>query len=66
MTVAASKGLLLQERDVELILLVYRYNGTTIELLKRRFWPTAKSKSTYYHRIQELITHQVSQSPEGC
>lgn len=62
MTVAASKELLLQERDIELILLVYRYNGTTIELLKRRFWPQAKAKSTYYRRIQELITHQYLKS----
>jgi hypothetical protein len=54
--VPASKSLLLQQRDLELILLVYRYGGTTIELLQRRFWPNVKSKSTYYRRVQSLIT----------
>src|SRR3712207_1360749 len=57
MEVTAPKGLLLQEREVELILLVYKYNGVTIDLIQRRFWPQAKSKSTYYLRIQSLIKH---------
>lgn len=57
MNVAAPNSLLLQQRDLELLQLVYRYGGATIGLLQRRFWPDAKSKSTYYHRIQSLITH---------
>ena len=65
MKLAAHKDLLLQQRDIELILLVYRYGGVTIELVKRRFWPTAKSKSTYYHRIQNLISTALSQSHQG-
>lgn len=55
MNITASKGLLLQQRDIELILMVYRFGGATIELLQRRFWPSARSKAIYYRRIQALI-----------
>jgi hypothetical protein len=54
---AAPNVLLLQQRDLELIVLVYRYGGVTVGLLRRRFWPSVRSKSTYYNRLQSLISH---------
>jgi hypothetical protein len=46
---------LLQERDIQIILMAYRYNGMIIETIKKRFWSTATSKATYYQRIHALI-----------
>jgi hypothetical protein len=36
--------------------MAYNYNGVIIETIKKRFWPTATAKQTYYFRIQQLIT----------
>src|SRR6266851_9839597 len=51
----AVKAIYPQERDLQIIVAVYKYNGLTIDLLKRRFWPKATSKSTYYLRLKNLI-----------
>jgi hypothetical protein len=53
---SARQDLLLQQRDIQIILMTYSYNGVTIETIKKRFWPTATSKATYYQRIHALIT----------
>ena len=55
MSTSARQDLHLQERDIQIILMAYSYNGVTIETIKKRFWPTATSKATYYHRIHVLI-----------
>jgi hypothetical protein len=52
---SARQDLLLQERDIQIILMAYSYNGVTIETIKKRFWPTATAKATYYNRLRFLI-----------
>jgi hypothetical protein len=53
---SARQDLLLQERDIKIIFMAYSYNGVTMETIRKRFWPTARAKATYYQRIQLLIS----------
>jgi hypothetical protein len=52
---SSGQELLLQERDIQIILMAYNFNGVTIETIKKRFWPSATSKATYYQRLHALI-----------
>jgi len=48
-------ALVLTQRDIEIILMVYFYDGVLISHLRRKFWPNVLSHTSYYRRIKKLI-----------
>jgi hypothetical protein len=42
--------------------MAYEYYGIDVELLRRRFWPAARSPNAYYHRIRRLVVARYLQS----
>src|SRR5215203_5038985 len=47
--------LYLTPRDIEILLMVYRYDGLVNTQIQRRFWPGIGSRSPYYQRLSRLI-----------
>src|SRR4051794_32493179 len=50
-----NRQLYLTPRDVQIVLLVYRYDGLVSSQLQRRFWPGYGSRSPFYERLSRLI-----------
>src|SRR4051812_38302530 len=42
-------------RDVQILVMVYRYDGLVNSQIKRRFWPNFGARSPYYNRLSRLI-----------
>jgi hypothetical protein len=51
----AISALNLTKRDIEIIIMVYSYNGVLVSHLRRKFWPDVSSRTSYYRRINKLI-----------
>jgi hypothetical protein len=50
-------GFRLTPRDVEILLMIYRYDGCVSTQIQRRFWPHIGARSAYYQRLSGLIFH---------
>lgn len=51
-----ASGLRLTPRDVEILLMIYRYDGCVSTQIQRRFWPHIGARSAYYQRLSHLIS----------
>src|SRR5690348_12258974 len=57
MSRSAKNPIHLTQRDLQIILMVYRYDGLVNQQLKRRFWPSFGARSRYFDRLARLINH---------
>jgi hypothetical protein len=48
------KALQLTPRDIEIILMIYHYDGLVISQIRRRFWPSFGARSPMYERLGRL------------
>lgn len=55
MNTAARLNLRLTPRDLEILVMVYRYDGCVNSHIRRRFWPSFGARSPYYQRLSRLI-----------
>src|SRR5438034_2561579 len=52
---ASSAPIHLTLRDIEIILMIYHYDGLVISQIKRRFWPSFGARSPMYERLARLV-----------
>lgn len=55
MSAAALSHLHLTPRDLDIVLMVYRYDGLVSSQIRRRFWPSFGARSPFYARLSRLI-----------
>jgi hypothetical protein len=46
----------LTPRDIEILLMIYRFDGCVSSQIQRRFWPQIGARSAYYQRLSGLIS----------
>src|SRR5919197_1339948 len=52
---ADCRRLHLTPRDIEIILMTYRYDGLVVSQIRRRFWPSFGARSPMYERLARLV-----------
>src|SRR5581483_12380147 len=57
MPAAKNRTLQLTPRDLQIILMVYHYDGLVNKHLRRRFWGSFGPSRHCYRRVQQLINH---------
>src|SRR5205823_6169378 len=52
---SATTPIFLTPRDLQVILLVYFYDGMLSYQIRRRFWPKFGARSSFYTRLSKLV-----------
>src|SRR5215210_7447060 len=55
MPTASTRALQLTSRDVQMILMIYHYDGIISSLIRKRFWRQNTARSPLYDRVSRLI-----------
>jgi hypothetical protein len=54
-TANLSTPLHLTPRDIEIILMIYHYDGLFTKQIRRRFWPSFGARNWMYQRLARLV-----------
>ena len=46
---------MLTARDLEILAMIFHYDGLVVDLVRRRFWPSPGARSACYDRLARLI-----------
>jgi hypothetical protein len=52
---APSKAIQLTQRDIDILLMIYYYDGLVVSQIRRRFWPSFGARSPMYERLGRLV-----------